>query len=68
MSVKVGISLLLVGLYGHLQQEMAAHFDISQRAYADWERNPVALRPDQIEKLIEILEVSPDYFFGKGSE
>lgn len=36
---------------------------MSQNAYACWERKPVALRPDQIEKLAEILGVSVDVLF-----
>lgn len=34
-----------------------------------WERRPVALRPDQIDKLAEVLRVSPDCFFsGNGGK
>ena len=31
---------------------------LSQRAYAYWERHPVALRPDQLEQLAAVLNVS----------
>jgi hypothetical protein len=36
-----------------------------QKAYAAWERRPVALRPEQIEQLTDILGISPNYLFGK---
>jgi transcriptional regulator with XRE-family HTH domain len=49
---------------GLSQTEMAEKFGITQTAYADWERHPTALRPDQIEKLTEILKVSVEQLFG----
>jgi len=33
---------------------------LSQRAYAYWERHPVALRPAQLERLAEVLQVAID--------
>jgi transcriptional regulator with XRE-family HTH domain len=33
--------------------------------YAVWERHPVALRPEQIEQVTEILGIFPNYLFGK---
>jgi len=36
---------------------------MSQNAYSCWERKAAALRPDQIEKLAEILGVSVDALF-----
>jgi hypothetical protein len=33
--------------------------------YAVWERRPVALRPEQIQQVTEIIVVSPNYLFGK---
>jgi transcriptional regulator with XRE-family HTH domain len=50
---------------GLSQAQIAQQFDIAQNAYAMWERHPVALRPDQIEKLAKLLNVSVEYLFGK---
>jgi hypothetical protein len=36
----------------------------TQRAYAHWERNPVALRPDQLLNLAQTLNVSVDDLVG----
>lgn len=43
---------------GLSQQQLADRLGLSQRAYAHWERNPVALRPDQLVKLAAALKVS----------
>ena len=43
---------------GLSQQQLAKRLDMTQRAYAYWERNPVALRPDQLQKLAEALSVN----------
>ncbi|NQT11584.1 MAG: helix-turn-helix transcriptional regulator [Planctomycetes bacterium] len=43
---------------GLSQQQIAEALGLTQRAYAYWERNPVALRPEQLVKLGEILGVS----------
>lgn len=42
------------------QQQLLAVVEafITQRAYAHWERNPVALRPDQLLNLAQTLNVS----------
>jgi transcriptional regulator with XRE-family HTH domain len=50
---------------GLSQTQVAEKLGITQAAYAEWERYPVALRPDQIEKLTEILKVSVEVLFGK---
>jgi transcriptional regulator with XRE-family HTH domain len=50
---------------GLSQAQVADKFGISQASYGAWERDPVALRPDQIDKLTEILNVSVEYLFGK---
>ena len=42
---------------GLSQREVAAHLGISQPSYALWERNDVALRPDQLVKLAGVLGV-----------
>jgi len=38
---------------------------VIQSTYSDWERYPVAVRPDQIEKLARLLNVSVEYLFGR---
>lgn len=48
---------------GLSQAEVAEKFGVTQTSYADWERRPVALRPDQIERLAEVLKVSVEYLF-----
>lgn len=45
------------------QADVAEKMGIVQHAYAAWERRSVALKPEQIEKLAEVLDVAPDYFF-----
>mgnify|MGYP001577569700 CR=1 FL=1 len=50
---------------GLSQAHVATKFGITQKAYAVWERYPVALRPDQVEKLAEILHTSVEDLFGK---
>jgi transcriptional regulator with XRE-family HTH domain len=42
---------------GLSQREVAAQLGISQPSYALWERNDVALRPDQLVKLAGVLGV-----------
>jgi transcriptional regulator with XRE-family HTH domain len=52
---------------GFSQAQVAEKLGISQNAYACWERRPVALRPDQIEQVAKILNVSvEDLFNGNG--
>ena len=53
---------------GLSQAQVAEKLGITQTAYADWERYPVALRPDQVEKLTEILKTSVDQLYGNGHE
>ena len=48
---------------GMSQAEVAQKLGITQTAYADWERRPVALRPEQIEKLTKILQVPVEQLF-----
>jgi transcriptional regulator with XRE-family HTH domain len=43
---------------GLSQQQLAERLGLTQRAYAYWERNPVALRPDQILRLAQALGVT----------
>jgi transcriptional regulator with XRE-family HTH domain len=41
---------------------------LSQRAYAYWERHPVALRPEQLQQLAEALNVSVSDLMGESEE
>lgn len=50
---------------GLSQAEVAAQLGLTQSAYADWERHPVALRPEQIQTLIRVLDISAEYLFGE---
>jgi transcriptional regulator with XRE-family HTH domain len=50
---------------GLSQAQVAELLGITQTAYADWERYPVALRPDQIHTLTEILSVSVEQLYGQ---
>jgi transcriptional regulator with XRE-family HTH domain len=43
---------------GLSQQELAEKLGLSQRAYAYWERHPVALRPEQLQQLAAGLKIS----------
>jgi transcriptional regulator with XRE-family HTH domain len=52
---------------GLSQAQVAGQLGITQKAYAVWERYPVALRPEQIEKTALLLSVSVDHLFGKSS-
>ena len=49
---------------GLSQQQLAARLGLTQRAYAHWERNPVALRPDQLLNLAQALNVSVEDLVG----
>ena len=49
---------------GLTQTQVAKQLDISARAYAFWEREPVALRPEQMLKLAEILGVTVQELIG----
>jgi transcriptional regulator with XRE-family HTH domain len=50
---------------GLSQEQLAKRLGLTQRAYAYWERNPVALRPDQLMKLAEVLGVGPEDLLGE---
>ena len=50
---------------GLTQAQLAERLGVTQTSYGAWERHPVALRPEQIEQLIEILGISPTDLFGK---
>jgi transcriptional regulator with XRE-family HTH domain len=49
---------------GLSQTQVAEKMGVSQKAYAVWERHPVALRPDQIERLAKILGIPIEELFG----
>jgi len=49
---------------GLSQAQVAGKLGITQTAYADWERYPVALRPDQVEKLAGILNITIEQLYG----
>ena len=49
---------------GLSQQQLAERLGLTQRAYAYWERNPVALRPDQLHKLAGALGISIEELLG----
>jgi len=41
---------------------------MTQKGYAVWERYSVALKPEQIQKLTEVLQVTPDYLFASDAK
>ncbi len=49
---------------GLSQQQVAGKVGMSQAAYAYWERNPVALRPEQLQKLADALGISVEELVG----
>lgn len=49
---------------GLSQQQVADKLGMTQTAYAWWERNPVALRPDQLQSLAAALKVGVDELMG----
>ena len=50
---------------GLSQLQIANALGITQPSYADWERRSVALKPEYLPKLAELLGVSVDYLVGK---
>ena len=53
---------------GLSQAQVAKQLGMSQNAYACWERKSVALRPDQVEQLAQILGVSVEALFNGTAE
>jgi transcriptional regulator with XRE-family HTH domain len=53
---------------GLTQSQVAEKMGITQTAYALWERRSVALKPNQISKVAEVLNISIDYLFGKDTK
>jgi len=52
---------------GFSQAQVAEALGVTQASYGAWERVPVALRPEQVEKLADILGVSVSHLFGEAS-
>jgi transcriptional regulator with XRE-family HTH domain len=52
---------------GLSQAQVAGQLGITQKAYAVWERYPVALRPEQIEKVTSALHITVEHLFGRDS-
>ena len=52
---------------GFTQSQVAESLGVSTRAYAFWERKPVALRAEQMAKLADIFEVSADVIVGRNA-
>jgi ribosome-binding protein aMBF1 (putative translation factor) len=50
---------------GLSQVQVAKKLGLTQAGYAGWERHAVALRPEQIEQVMEVLGISPNDLFGK---
>lgn len=50
---------------GLTQVDVANALGITQPSYADWERKSLALKPEYLAKLSEILDVSLEYLVGK---
>lgn len=50
---------------GLTQQQLAERLGVSQRVITHWERQPVALRPDQLTALADALTVSTDALLGR---
>jgi repressor LexA len=49
---------------GLSQRELAEKLGVTQRALSWWEREPVALKPDQMAALAAALGVSTDHLLG----
>ena len=52
---------------GLTQATVAKQLGISQRAYADWERDPVAVQPQKLAMLAAILGTTAAQLLGEGS-
>ena len=49
---------------GLSQAQVAEKLDITQSSYADWERYSVALRPEQLVLLAEVLQITVEDLLG----
>jgi len=52
---------------GFSQAEIAEQLGITQSAFAAWERSPVALKPEQLRTLADILNTSIEELIGTAS-
>jgi len=50
---------------GISQNELAQAMGITQCAVAHWERRSISLTPEQIVRLVQVLDVTYDQLFGK---
>lgn len=50
---------------GLTQSQVAEKMEVSARAYAFWERKPIALQAYQIARLAELFEVTADFIVGR---
>lgn len=50
---------------GLSQAQVAAKLGLTQSGYSSWERDPVALRPDQIAQLARTLKVPAEELLGQ---
>jgi transcriptional regulator with XRE-family HTH domain len=50
---------------GFTQQELADKLKVTQRVITYWEREPVALRPEQLSQLADALGVTADFLLGR---
>ena len=53
---------------GLSQAQVADKLGLTQTAYAVWERHPVALRPEQIERVAAILGVTAEQLFAAAAK
>ena len=53
---------------GLSQRELADKLGVRQSVLSWWERQPVALRPDQVATLAEVLSVTTDQLLGRDIE
>jgi len=53
---------------GFTQAQVAQKLGITQTAYALWERREMSLRPEQIEAVAKILNVTIEHLFGIESQ
>jgi transcriptional regulator with XRE-family HTH domain len=52
---------------GLTQAQVAQQLGISHRAYAFWEREPTAIRAEQLVVLADLFEVSADFLVGRAT-
>lgn len=50
---------------GMSQAQMAQKIQVTQQTYAGWERSTTALRPEDLTRIAEILEVTTDELLGR---